>query len=114
MGAASRWRKCSQRGRRAESGLVMDEEYFAGKERKGHVRQKEQQNRGSEAPIIEPRVERDGGEEGGTTAVSRSTPGHTRARAHECLARLWGRAHVRHPQVLAEPLALMSAYLALF
>lgn len=39
----------------------MDEEYFAGKERKGHVRQKEQHNRGSEAPVIEPRVERDGG-----------------------------------------------------
>lgn len=99
----------------------MDEEYFSGKERKGHVRQKEQHNRGSEAPIIEPCVERDGGEGRGATAVSRSTPGHTGARAHECLDGC-GESHVRdppshpgrHPQALAEPLALMSAYLALF
>lgn len=60
-------------------------------ERKGHVRQKEQYNKGTEAPIIEPCVERDG-KDGGRKGQT-SFPVHTwphRARAHGCLAGLWG------------------------
>lgn len=75
MGAASRWRKCSQPRRRTQIAGSSWMRNILLAERKGHGRQKEQHSKGTEAPIIEPCVERDG-RDGGRKGQT-SFPVHT-------------------------------------